>query len=209
LGERYPLIMPTKTRAVCARRFVANYGPVAGHQGAFKIEFVWAGGRPLWVESGLREVPSGRGLKIDRGKRRMEFPSPLGCDAHDSHLNARVVGRTVQFEITEKNRAALFAWTWAARLRSSDYVFPGRTGNSPHLSTGHYARMVHRWVREIALDSAHMDTLDAANEGCTHLPTHQEPSGDPAIAWPQQAREHGPLAIEVDDALEASGHTKA
>jgi hypothetical protein len=43
--------------------------------------------------------------------------------------------RPVQFEITELSREALQAWTRAAGLRSSDLVFPSRSGDSPHLST--------------------------------------------------------------------------
>lgn len=66
----------------------------------------------------------------------------------------RKTRRPVQLEMTEMGRDALQAWTRAAGLGCSDYVFPGRADASPHRSTRQYARVVHRWVRDIALDSS-------------------------------------------------------
>jgi len=58
----------------------------------------------------------------------------------------------VQFEITEQTRDSVESWIEAAVLSSSEFLFPGRTHASPHLSTGQDARIVHRWIKSIGLD---------------------------------------------------------
>lgn len=60
----------------------------------------------------------------------------------------------VQFEITEQTRASVEAWIKAAALASGDYLFPGRIHGSPHVSTRQHVRLVHRWIRSVALDDA-------------------------------------------------------
>jgi site-specific recombinase XerC len=72
--------------------------------------------------------------------------------------------RPVQFEITEQTRDSVAAWIHLSGLRSEDYLFPSRLRSSPHLSTQQYARIVHRWVREIGLNSAAYGTHVAADE---------------------------------------------
>ena len=60
--------------------------------------------------------------------------------------------RPVQFEITEQTRDSVESWIKTAALSPSDFLFPGRTHASPHLSTSQYARIVHRWIKSIGLD---------------------------------------------------------
>ena len=60
--------------------------------------------------------------------------------------------RPVQFEITEATRDAVAAWIKRGCLRSSDFLFPSRIHESPHLSIRQYARIVGAWVRQIGLD---------------------------------------------------------
>lgn len=62
--------------------------------------------------------------------------------------------RPVQFEITEQTRESLTAWIRRANVRRDEFLFPSRLHGSPHLSTRQYARIVHRWVKEIGLDPA-------------------------------------------------------
>lgn len=63
-------------------------------------------------------------------------------------------GRPVQFEITEQTRTAVANLIRRHYLRLSDYRFPSRLANSPHLSTRQYARIVQGWVASIGLDPA-------------------------------------------------------
>jgi integrase len=84
-----------------------------------------------------------------------------GCDlvsvqvrdiVHESQILRRAAviqrrtQRPVRFELTEPTRWAVAAWLEQARLRGDQYLFPSRAGNSPHVSTCQYARMVHQWV---------------------------------------------------------------
>jgi integrase len=61
-------------------------------------------------------------------------------------------GRPVQFEITEPSRSSVEAWQRFA------IPLPSRIHASPHISTRQYARLVHRWVKSIGLESASYGT---------------------------------------------------
>jgi hypothetical protein len=62
-------------------------------------------------------------------------------------------GRPVQFEITEQTRVSIEAWLGTVRTTGCRYLFPSRLHARPHLSTRQYARLVHRWVDSIGLES--------------------------------------------------------
>ena len=62
-------------------------------------------------------------------------------------------GRPVQFEITEQSRNSLEACLPMLRANGSRFLFPSRLHASLHISTRQYARMVHRWVESIGLDT--------------------------------------------------------
>ena len=57
--------------------------------------------------------------------------------------------RPVQFEITEQRRT----WLRILRTTGSRYLFPSRLHRRPHLSTRQYARLAHRWVESVGLES--------------------------------------------------------
>ena len=62
-------------------------------------------------------------------------------------------GQPVRFKQTEATREALRAWIAKARLSATDFLFPSRMTESPHISTRQYARLVHTWVATIGLES--------------------------------------------------------
>jgi integrase len=62
-------------------------------------------------------------------------------------------GRPVQFEITEQTRVSVEASLRTVRTTGCRYLFPSRLHARPHLSTRQYARLVHRWVDSIGLES--------------------------------------------------------
>jgi integrase len=68
-------------------------------------------------------------------------------------------GRPVQFEITEQTRASLEVWLRMLRTTGSRYLFPSRLHTRAHLSTRQYARLVHRWVDTIGLESIFYGTI--------------------------------------------------
>jgi site-specific recombinase XerD len=51
-------------------------------------------------------------------------------------------------------RDSVAKWIRLSSLCSEDYLFPSRLRSSPHLSTRQYARIAHKLVREIGLNSA-------------------------------------------------------
>lgn len=55
-------------------------------------------------------------------------------------------------------RESVQAWIRHANLSISDYLFPSRVADSPHLSTRQYARIVHRWVEDAGLESGSYGT---------------------------------------------------
>jgi integrase len=58
----------------------------------------------------------------------------------------RKTQRPVQFEITEATREAVAAWVARKDLRSTSFLFPGRS-NGRHLSLRQYSRIVKSWSR--------------------------------------------------------------
>ena len=60
-------------------------------------------------------------------------------------------GRPVQFELTEQTREAVESWIGERNLEDTNYLFPSRVHDSPHLSTRQYARIVKRWTASVGL----------------------------------------------------------
>jgi len=77
---------------------------------------------------------------------------------HRATIVQKKTGRPVQFEITEQSRGSVEAWLPMLRTTGSRYLFPSRLHASPHISTRQYARLVHRWVESIGLESASYGT---------------------------------------------------
>jgi integrase len=73
---------------------------------------------------------------------------------HRATIAQKKTGRPVQFEITEQSRSSVEAWLPMLRATGSRYLFPSRLHARPHISTRQYARLVHRWVESIGLESA-------------------------------------------------------
>jgi hypothetical protein len=80
------------------------------------------------------------------------------CSGTNIRRRATIVqkktARPVQFEITGQSRSSLEEWLPTLRATGSRYLFPSRLHASPHISTRQYARLVHRWVESIGLESA-------------------------------------------------------
>lgn len=199
------------------RREPWNKGKIVGQKAPLKLREIWAVRVRLQLRSNLRDLALFN-LAIDSKLRACDLLSlRVGDIAHESHANScavvmqRKTRRPVQFEITEMSRDALLAWTRAAGLRSSDYVFPSRSGNSPHLSTRQYARIVHRWVREIGLDSASYGAHSMRRTKATLIYRRTKNLRAVQLLLGHSKLESTVryLGIEVDDALEISEQTEA
>ncbi|MEG3191237.1 tyrosine-type recombinase/integrase [Lysobacter sp. D1-1-M9] len=119
--------------------------------------------------------------------------------------------RPVQFEITELSRDAIQAWNRQSGLRGSDFVFPSRSGSSPHLSTRQYARIVHRWVAEIGRDSGSYGThtMRRTKAALIYRRTRNIRAVQLLLGHTKLESTARYLGIEVDDALEISEQTEA
>jgi integrase len=136
-----------------------NKGKLVGQKPPLKPKDVWAIRIYLQNAHAVRDLALFN-LAIDSKLR--------GCDLINlrvrdvTHANQvlpramivqRKTQRPVQFELTEPTRSAVSAWIEKAELKSEQYLFPSRLLKSPHVSARQYARMVHRWVAAIGLDS--------------------------------------------------------
>jgi integrase len=61
-------------------------------------------------------------------------------------------GRPVQFEITEVTRQSVERLLASLQSDEGGYLFRSRSHRQPHISSRQYARIVHRWIRNIGLD---------------------------------------------------------
>ena len=64
----------------------------------------------------------------------------------------------VRFEITVGTRKSLSTWIRHPLMAGQDYLWPGRSRKSRHISTRHYARLLKEWVFSIGLDPSSYGT---------------------------------------------------
>lgn len=194
-----------------------NKGKIVGQKAPLKLGEIWAIRVRLQLSSRLRDLALFN-LAIDSKLRACDLLAlRVGDISYENHVNSRAVvmqrktRRPVQFEITEMTRDTLQAWTRAASLRSSDYVFPSRSGSSPHLSTRQYARIVHRWVREIGLDGACFGThsMRRTKAALIYRRTRNLRAVQLLLGHTRLESTVRHLGIEVDDAIEISEKTEA
>jgi site-specific recombinase XerC len=112
-------------------------------------------------------------------------------------------GRPVRFEITEQTRASLEVWLRMLRTTGSRYLFPSRLHTRPHLSTRQYARLVHRWVDTIGLESIFYGTHSMRRTKVTqiYLKTGNLRAVQLLLGHTKLESTVRYLGIEVDDAL--------
>ena len=194
-----------------------NKDKLVGQKAPLKLREIWAIRVRLQLRGNLRDLALFN-LAIDSKLRACDLLGlRIGDIAHEGHINSRAVvmqrktRRPVQFEITEMSRDALQAWVRASGLRGSDYLFPSRSSASPHLSTRQYARIVHRWVREIGLDSSCYGThsMRRTKAALIYRRTKNLRAVQLLLGHSKLESTVRYLGIEVDDALEISEQTEA
>jgi len=77
-------------------------------------------------------------------------------------------GRPVQFEVTEQTRVSVKAWLRMVRTTGCRFLFPSRLHARPHPST-QYARLVHRWVDSVGLESVSYGTHSMRRTKATQI----------------------------------------
>ena len=135
-----------------------NKGKLVGQKPPLKPKDIWAIRIYLQNEHHVRDLAMFN-LAIDSKLRGCDLVNLRVRDiTHGNQILPRAMvvqrktQRPVQFELTEPTRSAVAAWIDKAHLKSEQYLFPSRIGNSPHVSTRQYARIVHHWVAAVGLD---------------------------------------------------------
>ena len=130
-----------------------NLGRIVGPKPPLKPKHIWA----------IRTRMQHDGLVRDLAMFNTAIDSKLrGCDlvklrVSDIHLGDSVrlrttviqqkTGRPVPFELTDPTRDALTAWSRERGLRSTDWLFPGRSHADEHITTRQHIPYVRdRWA---------------------------------------------------------------
>jgi integrase len=141
-----------------------NKGLLVGQKKPLHPKHVWSIRVRLEIAHKLRELAlfnlalDSKLRACDLVKLRLEDVCS-GTKVRDrATIVQKKTGRPVQFEITDQTRVSVEAWLRTVRTTGSRYLFPSRLHARPHLSTRQYARLVHRWVDSIGLDSTSYGT---------------------------------------------------
>lgn len=189
-----------------------NKGKLVGQKAPLKPQHIWGIRIHLQMEENARDLALFN-LAIDsklRGcdlvKLKVSDISQGGAVQTRAQIFQQKTQRPVKFEITNTTREVVTDWIEAASLKPWQFLFPSRTGDSRHLSTRQYARIVKRWVTSIGLDPANYGThtlrrtkVSIIYKQTKNLRAVQLLLGHTALESTVRY-----LGIEVDDALELS-----
>ena len=193
-----------------------NKGKLTGQKAPLKLKDIWAIRVRLQLSERIRDLALFN-LAIDSKLRACDLVKLKVRDiSHGDHVTSRAMvmqqktQRSVQFEITDPTRDAVGKWIHSVGLKSEDFLFPSRINDSPHLSTRQYARIVHKWVSEIGLETENYGTHTMRRTKATliyrrtkNLRAVQLLLGHSRIESTVRY-----LGIEVDDALEMAEQTE-
>jgi integrase len=189
-----------------------NKGKLVGQKPPLKLKDIWAIRIHLQLGNCIRDLAMFN-LAIDSKLRGCDLVNLRVRDVvHGSQILPRTMvvqrktQRPVQFELTDPTRSAVAAWIAKANLKSEQYLFPSRLGNSPHISTRQYARIVHRWVGAAGLDPSNYGTHTMRRTKATliYRRTKNLRAVQLLLGHTKLESTVRYLGIEVDDALEIS-----
>jgi integrase len=128
----------------------------------------------------------------------------LGAKVRDrATIIQKKTGRPVQFEITEQTRVSIEAWLRTVRTTGRRYLFANRLHARHHLSTRQYARLVHRGIDSIGLESVSYGTHSMRRTKVTQIYRRTGNIREVQLLLGHTKLESTVryLGIEVDDAL--------
>ena len=193
-----------------------NKGKLVGQKAPLKLKEIWAIRVRLQLSNRVRDLAL-FDLAIDSKLRACDLTKLKVRDvAHGSIISSRAIimqqktHSPVQFEITEPTRAALSKWIEMKHLQTEDYLFRSRLHDSSHLSTRQYARIVHKWVSEIGLDTSNYGThtMRRTKASLIYHRTKNLRAVQLLLGHTRLESTVRYLGIEVDDALEMAGQTE-
>lgn len=189
-----------------------NKGKLIGQKSPLKLKDIWAIRFHLQQDKRIRDLALFN-LAIDSKLRGCDLVDLRVRDiSHSNQIMPRAIvmqhktQRPVQFELTEPTRDAVASWIAKTNLSSEQFLFPSRQKESPHITTRQYARIVHRWVQSVGLDTTNYGTHTMRRTKATLI--YRQTKNLRAI---QLLLGHSKLestirylGIEVDDALEVA-----
>jgi len=193
-----------------------NKGRLTGQKPPLKLKEIWAIRVRLQLSSRVRDLAMFN-LAIDSKLRACDLTKLRVRDVcHGEHIAGRATimqqktQRPVQFEITEQTRDSVAAWIRHAGLHATDFLFPSRIHDSPHLSTRQYARLVHRWIASIGLDDSAYGThtMRRTKASLIYRRTKNLRAVQLLLGHTKLESTVRYLGIEVDDALEMAEQTE-
>ncbi|VWC73445.1 phage integrase [Burkholderia aenigmatica] len=193
-----------------------NKGRLTGQKPPLKLKEIWAIRVRLQLSSRTRDLAMFN-LAIDSKLRACDLTKLRVRDVcHGERIGNRATvmqqktQRPVQFEITEQTRDSVAAWISHAGLHATDFLFPSRIHDSPHLSTRQYARLVHRWIASIGLDDTAYGThtMRRTKASLIYRRTKNLRAVQLLLGHTKLESTVRYLGIEVDDALEMAEQTE-
>ncbi|RQH02094.1 tyrosine-type recombinase/integrase [Paraburkholderia dinghuensis] len=193
-----------------------NKGRLTGQKPPLKLKEIWAIRVRLQLSFRVRDLVMFN-LAIDSKLRACDLTKLRVRDiCHGEHVASRATvmqqktQRPVQFEITEQTRDSVAAWIRHAGLNATDFLFPSRIHDSPHLSTRQYARLVHRWIAWIGLDdtACGTHTMRRTKASLIYRRTKNLRAVQLLLGHTKLESTVRYLGIEVDDALEMAEQTE-
>jgi len=193
-----------------------NKGKLIGQKPPLKLREIWAIRIRLQLKKETRELAMFN-LAIDSKLRSCDLVKLKVRDVyHGNGISPRAMvlqqktQQPVQFEITEQTREALKNWISHNHLRSEDYLFSSRINSSNHISTRQYARIVHKWVEMIGLDTSLYGTHSLRRTKATliYRRTKNLRAVQLLLGHTKLESTVRYLGIEVDDALEMAEQTE-
>jgi integrase len=183
------------------RRMPWNRGKLIGAKSPLRLKHVWAIRNTLQLSGRIRDLALFN-LGIDSKLRgcdlvtlRVADVAPQGLAVARTTVRQKKTGRPVMFEPTEHTRESVDAYLRNAGRHVSGYLFPGRGGTEPHMSTRQYARLLDAWfAADRPRSSALRHAFSAPDQGDADLQAHRKSQGGPASAWTHQDREHRALS---------------
>lgn len=193
-----------------------NKGKLVGQKAPLKPQHIWGIRIHLQMAKNTRDLALFN-LALDsklRGcdlvKLKVSDISQSGAIQSRAQVLQQKTQRPVKFEITEPTRDVVEQWISSANLKSWEYLFPSRIGDSRHLSTRQYARVVKRWVQSVDLDPANYGTHTLRRTKVSIIYKRTKNLRAVQLLLGHRALESTVryLGIEVDDALELSEKTE-
>jgi integrase len=193
-----------------------NKGKLIGQKPPLKLREIWAIRIQLQLERKIKEVALFN-LAIDSKLRSCDLVTLKVRDVTNGNailpramILQQKTKKPFQFEITQQTRDSLSKWIARARLTSSDYLFSSRIHSSEHISTRQYARIVHKWVEMIGLDTTLYGTHTMRRTKVTLIyhRTKNLRAIQLLLGHTKLESTVRYLGIEVDDALEMAEQTE-